>query len=132
MASRLVRPLRAGDFATLMDLETRVFGAAGEGGLGPCYVRLCCEFFAETFFVAAEDGKAVGYVLCFLRGSEAYCTTLAVAPDHQGSRVDSCWFTVKETNLPARALPAALGARLIEVRLERMRFIRREPAENAA
>jgi ribosomal protein S18 acetylase RimI-like enzyme len=109
-----------------------------------------------------------------VRDREACCTTLAVAPEQQGSRVafdlvrkliqvlagrvDACWFTVKESNLPARALHAALGARLVEVRedfygpgdrrivsridregfekararLERLRFIGRAPAESAA
>jgi ribosomal protein S18 acetylase RimI-like enzyme len=118
MASRRVRMLQREDFPTLMDLETRVFGTAGEAVLGPFYVRLFCEFFAETSFLAVEDGKPVGYILCVLRGKEAYCTTLAVVPEHQGSRVafdllrrlievlagrvDSCWFTVKENNLRAR------------------------------
>jgi ribosomal protein S18 acetylase RimI-like enzyme len=126
MARREIRPLRQDDFTELMRLEQEVFGAAGEGVLGPYYVRLCCEFFGETCFAAIEDGKIVGYILCFVKGMEAYCTTLAVAPTRQGSRVavqllraligtlttrvDSCWFTVKEDNLAARSLHKALGA----------------------
>jgi len=126
MARREIRPLRSGDFGELMRLEEEVFGSAGEGVLGPYYVRLCCEFFAETCFMAVEDDRIVGYVLCFVKGSEAYCTTLAVAPGRQGSRVavqllraligglssrvESCWFTVKEENLAARSLHRALGA----------------------
>ncbi len=126
MARREIRPLRQDDFAGLMRLEEEVFGAAGEGVLGAYYVRLCCEFFGDTCFAAVEDGRIVGYVLCFVRGVEAYCTTLAVAPGRQGSRVavqllraligslatrvESCWFTVKEDNLAARSLHRALGA----------------------
>ena len=87
MNERQIRPLRQDDFAELMRLEEEVFGAAGEGVLGAYYVRLCCEFFNDTCFVATEDGKALGYVLCFVRAREAYCTTLAVAPELQGSRV---------------------------------------------
>jgi ribosomal protein S18 acetylase RimI-like enzyme len=132
MNDRQIRPLRQDDFTELMRLEEEVFGAAGEGVLGAYYVRLCCEFFPETCFIATEGGRAVGYILCFVKGGEAYCTTLAVAPELQGSRVafqllraliaalvgrvEACWFTVKEDNVAARALHAALGARDVEVR----------------
>jgi len=126
MARREIRNLTQSDFGELMRIEEEVFGAAGEGVLGAYYVRLCCEFFGETCFAALEDGRIVGYVLCFVKGREAYCTTLAVAPGRQGSRValqllralcaalldrvESCWFTVKEDNLQARSLHQALGA----------------------
>jgi ribosomal protein S18 acetylase RimI-like enzyme len=132
MNGREIRNLRPEDFGALMDLEEKVFGGAGEDVLGAYYVRLCCEFLNDTSFVALEDGRAVGYVLCFVRGREAYCTTLAVAPELQGSRValqllralicallgrvDACWFTVKEDNVAARALHAALGATEIGIR----------------
>jgi ribosomal protein S18 acetylase RimI-like enzyme len=132
MSRREIRPLRSSDFGALMRLEEEVFGAAGEGVLGAYYVRLCCEFFADTCFAAEEGGRVVGYVLCFVRAREAYCTTLAVAPGRQGSRVavqllrtligvlvgrvDACWFTVKEDNVSARAIHRALGARDVEVR----------------
>jgi len=134
MAERQVRSLRSEDLPELMRLEEEVFARCGESVLGPYYVRLCCEFFADTCFVAVEEGRAVGYILSFIRGDEAYCTTLAVAPELQGTRVaiqllralvtalaprvDSVWFTVKEDNDAARALHRALGARDVGVREE--------------
>lgn len=126
MSSYHVRSLCSADFAALQKLEADVFGAAGEDVLCPHYLRLCTEFFAETCFVALADGKPVAYLLCFIRDREAYCTTLAVVPEFQRTRVtplllstfvrtiiervDVCWFTVKPDNLPARALHRMLGA----------------------
>ena len=127
-----IRAFTPADFPAIMRLEELVFGAAGEDTLGAYYVRLCCEFFPDTCFVATADGRTAGYVLCFVRGREAYCSTLAVVPRFQGTRlalrlvrtligaianrVDSCWFTVKEENSAARAIHAVLGAREVEVR----------------
>jgi ribosomal protein S18 acetylase RimI-like enzyme len=132
MSDRHVRPLRPSDFPEIMRLEEEVFARSGESVLGAYYVRLCCEFYADTCFVAVEGDRAVGYILSFVKGEEAYCTTLAVAPELQGTRVaiqllrtlvaalaprvDSVWFTVKEDNAAARALHRALGARDVEVR----------------
>jgi ribosomal protein S18 acetylase RimI-like enzyme len=127
MADYDVRPLEPNDFERLMALEQSFFGDKGEKMLGPFYVRLCCDFFNDTCFLAFADGEPVGYMLSFVRGREAYCSTLAIAPAHQrtrlvyrfvqafvaaiASRVDAVWFTVHETNADARALHATLGAR---------------------
>ncbi len=127
MSDYSVRPLRSDDFAAIMALEQRIFGDDPPGVLGPYYVRLCCDVFADCCFVATDGDEIVAYVLCFVRGREAHCTTLAVAPEHQGTRVvalllrsfvrrivdtvDVCWFTVTPDNAAARALHATLGAR---------------------
>lgn len=134
MSKAIVRPLESRDFEALMRLEEDVFAATGESTLGPYYVRLCCEFFAESCFLAEVDGEPVGYLLSFVNRGEAYCTTLAVIPRFQRSRVtlellrafmrrivdhvDVCWFTVTEDNVAARSLHAMLGARETEVRSE--------------
>jgi ribosomal protein S18 acetylase RimI-like enzyme len=132
MARYTIRTLRSSDFETLMALEDGIFGAHGEKVLGPYYVRLCCDFFAETCLLAFADERPVGYLLSFLKGREAYCTTLGVHPDFQGTRltlrllmaftrsiverVDVCWFTVDEGNHAARALHHVLGAEEVGVR----------------
>ncbi|MEZ4454343.1 MAG: GNAT family N-acetyltransferase [Nannocystaceae bacterium] len=121
------RTLVRDDFPRLMALEERLFGGCHEGVLGPYYVRLCCDFFAESCFVVEHEGEIVGYLLAFVRGREAYCTTMAVLREHQGTRaliallasfvevvidrVDSCWFTVEADNRAARSVHAILGAR---------------------
>jgi ribosomal protein S18 acetylase RimI-like enzyme len=130
MSDYEVRPLVPGDFDALMALEQELFGDKGEKMLGPFYTRLCCDFFADTCFLALCDGAPVGYCLAFVRGREAYCSTLAIVPEHQrsrlvfrfvqafisaiASRVETVWFTVHETNADARALHATLGARELE------------------
>lgn len=132
MTQHSVRALLREDFAQIMRLEDEIFGAHGESVLGPYYVRLCCEFFPDTCFVAEDDTGIVGYALSFVRDREAYCTSLGMLPRAQGtravyllvraliqgllSRVDSCWFTVREDNRAARSLHASLGAREVEVR----------------
>lgn len=132
MPDYTVKNLEPADFDDLMYLEEEVFGAEGETTLGPYYVRLCCDFFGRHCFLALADGRPVGYLLSFVREREAYCTTLAVVPEFQGTRcvhlllrafvsaiadeVDSCWFTVKEDNKAARALHASLGATEMGVR----------------
>jgi ribosomal protein S18 acetylase RimI-like enzyme len=129
-----VAPLTTQDFEVVMDLEERLFGSRGDKTLGPFYVRLCCDFYADTSFLARAGGEAVGYVLSFVQGREAYCSTLAIVPEYQRTRVvhyliqtfiraiayrvDTVWFTVSPENAEARALHATLGAREIETRLD--------------
>ena len=127
MRARRIRSLQSDDFPELMRLEEEVFGASGESVLGPTTSGSAASSSPTPASSPSERGRAVGYVLTFVRGREAYCTTLAVAADATAlpraiqllralvgaiaGRVDACWFTVKEDNLAARALHAALGAR---------------------
>ena len=126
MSHYTIRTLVTDDFAALARLENDVFAAMGEAVLCPHYLRLCTEIFSESCFLALDGERPVGYLLSFMRGREAFCTTLAVIPEYQRTRVtvqligafvrhvvdrvDACWFTVKEDNAPARALHRMLGA----------------------
>ncbi|MBS1123495.1 MAG: putative acetyltransferase [Deltaproteobacteria bacterium] len=126
MTRYTIRKLASEDFTALAALENDVFGAMGEAVLCPHYLRLCTEIFHDSCFLALDDERPVGYLLAFLRGRDVHCTTLAVIPAYQKTRVtvqligafvrhiidrvDVCWFTVKEDNAPARAVHAMLGA----------------------
>jgi ribosomal protein S18 acetylase RimI-like enzyme len=126
MSRFAIRKLSSDDFAALAALENDVFGAMGEAVLCPHYLRLCTEIFDDSCFIALDGDRAVGYLLSFIHGREAWCTTLAVIPEYQKTRatvqligafvrhiidrVDVCWFTVKEDNAPARAVHKMLGA----------------------
>jgi len=127
-----VRKLRSDDFEALSTLENDIFGQGGEKLLCPYYIRLCCDFFGDTCFLALDGEKPIGYVLSFVRDGEAYCTTLAIRPQYQRTRaivqllraflgaiidrVDLCWFTVDQENSAARALHRMLGATEVGVR----------------
>jgi len=129
-----IRTLVTDDFPVLATLEKDVFGAMGEEVLCPHYLRLCTEIFASTCFLALDGDKPVGYLLSFMRDREVHCTTLAVIPEYQRTgvtmqligafvrnvidRVDTCWFTVKEDNAPARALHRMLGATEVGRRID--------------
>jgi ribosomal protein S18 acetylase RimI-like enzyme len=127
MADYQIRRLEPADFDRMMALEQTLFGDKGDKTLGPFYTRLCCDFFSDTCFIAFAGAQPAGYLLSFVRGREAYCSTLAIVPEHQrtrlvyrliqafvgaiANRVDAVWFTVHEDNTEARALHATLGAR---------------------
>lgn len=122
-----IRTLRSEDFESLRQLEADIFGSAGYSVVSPHYLRLCTDFFADTCFLALVEGQPIGYILCFVRGREAYSTRLGVREEFQGTHVamrllgacisklvendcDLLWFTVKPDNTHARELYRKLGA----------------------
>ncbi|MDY7226968.1 GNAT family N-acetyltransferase [Hyalangium rubrum] len=122
-----IRTLRGEDFESLRQLEADIFGSAGYAVVSPHYLRLCTDFFADTCFLALVDGQPIGYMLCFVRGREAYSTRLGVCEEFHGTGVamrligacisklveddyDLLWFTVKPDNTHARELYRRLGA----------------------
>ncbi len=132
MTEYTVRQLRTDDFDALALLEREIFGGMGEKLLCPYYIRLCCDFFGETCFLAFDGDRPIGYVLSFVKGNEVYCTTLAIRPEYQRTRcivqllraflnaiidrAELCWFTVDEDNQAARALHRMLGATEMGIR----------------
>ncbi len=127
-----IRTLTSDDFSALVAMEQDIFGTADEELLCAHYIRMCCDFFNDTCFIALAEGRPVGYLLGFVNGNRGYCSTLAIHPDFQASRVvmllirsficaiapraDSCWFTVKSDNMAARRLHKVLGATEVTVR----------------
>ena len=121
------------DYPLLRALQKRLQPAAERGATDPRFLRFYCEGFADTSFIASVNGEPVGYLLCFVRDRDAYCTALAIAPEFRGSpvaerllgrfvteiseRVDACWFSVTHDDDAARALHKMLGAREIGVRV---------------
>ena len=75
MSRFVVRTLCSKNFVALRQLEADVFNAAGNDVLCPHYLRLCTEFYGDTCFLALVDGRAVGYLLCFVRDRDAYCSS---------------------------------------------------------
>src|SRR6476661_7236103 len=87
MTRYTIRPLTTADFPALATLETEVFGAMGEATLCPHYLRLCTEIFRESCFIALDGDRPVGYLLAFVHERDVHCTTLAVIPEYQKTRV---------------------------------------------
>src|SRR4051812_26557031 len=71
-----IHALTPADFDGIMELEEVLFHSKGDKTLGAFYVRLCCDFYGDTSFIACADGKPIGYLLSFVRDREAYCSTL--------------------------------------------------------
>jgi hypothetical protein len=120
-----VQELQNTDFAKLSQLDEELTGVNASIGQWPYYLRLSPEHCSKTCFVAMADDRPVGYLLCFVRGKEAYCTALSVLPAFAMTRVtmllfaallrallgdiQTCWFTIRPDNEAARALHAMLG-----------------------
>jgi len=127
------RPLTPADFPELLVLEERIFFSGGEAVRGPHYLRLCCEVFNDSSFIAMAGGAAVGVLLAFPRGRRVFCSTLAVDPSFPSRRAvraallralvrevlpraDECWFAIRRDDVATRTLCEALGGQSAGVR----------------
>ena len=121
-----VHKLTSKDRAHLLALRQRIPDAFGP----PCSE---CEQPGNACYIALEGDEPAACLLCFVRGRDAYCSTIAVRADlaRAGAvsdllgrfcedvlgRIDTCWISVSEDHPAARALRKMLGAAGIGVRI---------------
>jgi ribosomal protein S18 acetylase RimI-like enzyme len=79
-----VRPVRRGDFTSILDIDRAVFVPLWRNTEGTLteHTSLCSDFG-----VAELDGTVIGYQCLSLIGRHGHVTRIAVHPDHHGQRI---------------------------------------------